>query len=99
MYSMMYCIHSSTAVCLFALCIFPATLSYTNLTNKSIHFSDFTKRLTSSVAFSLYQYMEQKFHIVVGQELCRTVSYLEQCLCAGMAGIGSGEIEFYLCSD
>jgi hypothetical protein len=28
-----------------------------------------------------------------------TISYPEQCLCAGYEGIGSGEIEFFLCCD
>ena len=27
------------------------------------------------------------------------ISYPEQCLCAGWDGIGSGEIEFFLCCD
>ena len=28
-----------------------------------------------------------------------SISYPEQCMCAGQEGIGSGEIEFFLCCD
>ena len=96
MYSMMYCIQSSTEVSLLALYIFPATLSYTNLTNKSIHFPDFTKTFDE---FSSFQYL-----LIYGAEIShrsRAGVMHDSLVHRAMPMRGQGwhclwEIEFYL---